>query len=65
MKISELFELNRTQNELDFVDIDIENDMPLFIDPYFLSIREDRWSINANRTLESFFSVYVISFSTR
>lgn len=43
-----MIELNRTQNELDFVDIDIENDMPLFIDPYFLSIREDRWSINAN-----------------
>lgn len=55
MKISEYFNLNRKQNELDFVDIDIDNDMPLFIDPYFLSIRTDRWSKSANNTLESFF----------
>lgn len=43
------------QNELDFVDIDTENDMPLFLDPYFLSIKTDRWSISAHRTLENFF----------
>lgn len=55
MKISEYFNLNRKQNELDFVDIDFDNDMPLFIDPYFLSTRTDRWSRSANSTLESFF----------
>ena len=55
MKISEIYGLGRTQNELDFVDIDTENDMPLFLDPYFLSIKTDRWSISAHRTLENFF----------
>src|SRR5690554_6301246 len=60
MKISEYFNLNRKQNELDFVDIDFNNDMPLFLDPYFLSIREDRWSQEANATLQSFFQ-YILT----
>ncbi|MGE8000253.1 hypothetical protein ACQKOF_16515 [Lysinibacillus sp. NPDC093190] len=60
MKISEYFKLNRKQNELDFVDIDFNNDMPLFLDPYFLSIREDRWSQEANATLQSFFQ-YILT----
>ncbi len=55
MKISEKFNLNLSQYELDFVDIDIEKDMPLFLDPYLLSIKSDRWSFEAHATLESFF----------
>ncbi|MGM0898264.1 MAG: hypothetical protein ACQEV0_10200 [Bacillota bacterium] len=62
MRISEYFNLNRKQNELDFVDIDFENDMPLFLDPYFLSIRKDRWSQQANATLESFFQYILAQF---
>ena len=62
MRISEHFGLNRKQNELDFVDIDFDNDMPLFLDPYFLSIRQDRWSQEANETLESFFQYSLAQF---
>lgn len=62
MKISEYFNLKRKQNELDFVDIDFENDMPLFLDPYFLSIRNDRWSQQANSTLENFFQYTLAQF---
>lgn len=64
MKISEYFNLNRKQNELDFVDIDFNNDMPLFLDPYFLSIREDRWSQEANATLQSFFQYILTLFKS-
>ena len=41
MRISEIFHLERTQYELDFVDVDMTSNIALFIDPYFLVVRED------------------------
>ncbi len=55
MKISEIFNLEKSQRELDFLDININEDLPLFLDPYFLSLRNDLWSIDAHRTIQSFF----------
>lgn len=55
MKISQIFRLNKSQAELDFVDIDISQDIPLFIDPFFISIRNDNWSIETRRTVKDFF----------
>lgn len=56
MKISEIYNLQKSQAELDFVDIDVTKDLPLFVDPFFLSKREDAWSMDAVSTLRSFFS---------
>lgn len=59
MKISKHFKLNKSQYELDFVDINTNEDLPLFLDPYYLSIRNDSWSLNATRTIQSFFSHFL------
>ncbi|KQR70261.1 hypothetical protein [Pedobacter sp. Leaf176] len=55
MQISEIYNLQKTQAQLDFIDINPEVDIPLFIDPFFLSKRNDNWSIEATLTLRSFF----------
>ena len=55
MKISEIFNLNKTQHELDFVDIDPNRDKPVFIDPFFLSTRNHPWCLDASRTIRNFF----------
>lgn len=55
MKISELFKLEVGQRELDFVDIDPDRDLRVFLDPHFLALRTDRFSIEATSTIRSFF----------
>lgn len=53
--VSKTFNLGKSQAELDFVDVDVTKDTPLFIDPFALSRRRDRWSHEAHQTLSEFF----------
>jgi hypothetical protein len=55
MKISDAFSLGKTQAELDFVDVDLEQDAPLFVDPFAISQRLDSLSQNCHLTLQAFF----------
>ncbi len=55
MKISELYNLNKTQYELDFVDIDPSKDAPLFLDPYFISKGEFPLAREAYSYLRTYF----------
>lgn len=55
MKISQLYSLNKSQYELDFVDIDPDKDTPLFLDPYYISKCEFPFAIDAHRTIRSYF----------
>lgn len=59
MRISKRFALPGSQAELDFVDVDTSRDMRLFVDPHFLASRSDPWSIEASRTIRSFFSYFL------
>ena len=56
MRISKKFNLGKTQNELDFIDIDISKDMPLFIDPYRISKLSGPFIDEANGIINNYFS---------
>jgi len=55
------FQLSKTQPELDFVDVSLNTDNRLFVDPFALSQKTDRWSQDAHRTLISFFQAIIDS----
>jgi hypothetical protein len=59
LKISDILGLGKTQHELDFVNVDIDHDTPLFLDPYFMSKRKDDWSIKASLTVNNFFQTVI------
>jgi hypothetical protein len=59
MRIGEIFGLGRSQHELDFVDIDTSHDLHLFVDPYFLGMRSDPWSISASETIRTYFQQFI------
>lgn len=50
----EHFELPYNQAEVDFVDIDLETDTPLYICPYAIQIRSDDWSAACGDLIRSF-----------
>ena len=52
---SEVFGFPTEQASLDFVDIDLTADMPLYVDPYAIQIRQDEWSDACGDKIRSFF----------
>ena len=56
MKISEKLHLNKTQFELDFVDIDIDTDLPLFIDSNQIRKYDSEFNAKLSDTMDSFFT---------
>ncbi len=53
---SQYFKLNKSQYELDFIDVPVNNgDIPLYIDPYSISKRSDYWSIDCHNAIVDFF----------
>jgi hypothetical protein len=55
MRISEHFQLKKSQLELDFVDIDIIGDLPLFLDPHYISFQKSKLAIDASYCIQTFF----------
>lgn len=54
-RFSEYFSLDLSQPELDFVDVSNEYDLPVYVDPYAIEIRDDIWAAEASEHIRSFF----------
>jgi hypothetical protein len=55
-RFSTFFELSNAEASVDFVDIDLSKDMPLYVDPYAIQIRHDEWSERCGDHIRSFFN---------
>lgn len=53
--IAQHFSLNKTQAELDFIDVNPAEDIALFIDPFAISIRPDRFCQQCHTTINAYF----------
>jgi hypothetical protein len=54
-RFSDHFKLNKGQRQLDFVDIPLETDIRLYVDPYALSISGNYWLRECGNIIVSFF----------
>ncbi len=64
-RFSDHFRLGSNQAQLDFVDIPIETDIPLFIDPYALHISSQDWLRECGNTIVSYFELLIDSIRSR
>lgn len=61
MRVSEYFELDKTQPSLDFVDVDVKNDLKLYIDPRaFIAIPSD-WGNECIELIRDYFSSLLVA----
>jgi hypothetical protein len=61
MKVSELFDLDCNQASLDFVDVDVTKDIPVFVDPRAIRIQPGEWHDQCIAMLQSFFHEVLVS----
>jgi hypothetical protein len=59
MRVSEYYMLDRTQPELDFVDVDVTDDVRLFLDPPALKILGSEWGDECVYLLQHFFETLI------
>jgi hypothetical protein len=55
MRVSEYFHLGRDQGELDFVDVDIRGDTPVYVDPRALRLLPTDWGQECVSLIQHFF----------
>ncbi|WP_173916916.1 hypothetical protein [Halobacillus sp. Marseille-Q1614] len=56
MRVSEFWELNARQSELDFVDVNTDTDVELYVDPCWIHTINTPWFRQATATIEDFFN---------
>ncbi|PMY39314.1 MULTISPECIES: hypothetical protein [Pseudomonas] len=61
MRISEFYKLDRNQSQLDFVDVRLETDVPVFLDPTAIKSLESPWGNELSSLLQSFFETVLLN----
>ncbi|EOC0266169.1 hypothetical protein [Klebsiella quasipneumoniae] len=60
MRFSEFFGINRTQSELDFVDIPLHTDIAVFLDPGAIKSLNSKWGLELASHLQNYFEVVLL-----
>lgn len=55
LRVSEVFKLGRTQPTLDFVDVNVRGDVPVFVDPRALRLLHSAWADECVSLVQNFF----------
>jgi len=55
MRVSDYYKLGRTQPTLDFVDVDIQNDVRLYVNPRAIKLLPSAWGAECASLIQSFF----------
>jgi hypothetical protein len=55
-RFSQAFALSNSQAQLDFIDIELSRDSPLYLDPYAIQLKSDDWSDECIGLIRSFFT---------
>jgi hypothetical protein len=58
MKVSKIFKLEASQYELDFVDINVNQDIPLFLDSYFIRHFDTPFGRESSNDINSFINFF-------
>ncbi|MGJ6124696.1 hypothetical protein QN239_19195 [Mycolicibacterium sp. Y3] len=58
-RVSEYFDLGETQGTLDFVDVYVDGDIPLFIDPSVLASVNSEWADDCTSSIQGFFQAII------
>jgi hypothetical protein len=61
LRVSDYYQLGVSQPALDFVDVDIEGDDPLFVDPRALRLSEGPWASDCISLIQVFFDSVVLA----
>jgi len=59
MRVSDLYKLGKTQPELDFVDVDVDGDTPVFISPRAIALLPSEWGDECAHLIQDFFKEVV------
>jgi hypothetical protein len=58
-RFSDHYKLNKSQSQLDFVDIPLDTDVGLYVDPYGLSVSGDDWLRECGNIIVNFFDFFL------